>query len=124
MLDQLTGVMSVVDARFSGGVDVWWRDPFGPARVCGMVGRRPRRPSGRTVVDLSMAGVADQGETLDVGVSALVPVRDMVHRTQTRRCRAPRPGATPIRGDQREPLVGVGQTTSPTKVQWTTRMVE
>ena len=71
-----------------------------------------------------MAGVADQGETLDVSVPTLVPVRDMVHRTQTRRCRAPRPGATPIRGDQREPLVGVGQTTPPPQMQWTTHMVE
>ena len=88
------------------------------------MGRGPRRPPGRTVVDLSVAGVADQGETLDVGVSALVPVGDMVHRTQTRRRRTPRPGATPVRGDQGEPLIGAGQTTPPPQVQWTTRMVE
>jgi hypothetical protein len=71
-----------------------------------------------------VARIACEGEVVDVGPAAFLPVGDVVDRAQTGRRGASRAGASTVGSDQCKPLIGIGEPATSAEAQRTTGMVE
>ena len=82
----------VVDAVLTA-VKVGWRNPLGSVVAAALSGG----PSGRGVVDEAVVAPASQGEFVDIGVAAVLPVTfGVVDLTAVGRGGTARLGASPL----------------------------